>query len=138
VQDHHGYIDVQSELGKGSTLTLFFPISREKLAEDLQEMPIEEYLGHGESMLVVDDIADQRDMAATMLTELGYKVEKVSSGEEAIEYVKKNKIDVLILDMIMEPGIDGLETYQEITKINPDQKAIIVSGFSETDRVKRP
>lgn len=137
VQDHHGYIDVQSELGKGSTLTLYFPISQEKPNEDLQEMSAEEYLGHGESILIVDDVPDQRDMAATILTDLGYKVEKVSSGEEAIEYVKKNKIDLLILDMIMEPGIDGLETYQEIIKINPSQKAIIVSGFSETDRVKK-
>ena len=137
VQDHHGYIDVQSELGKGSTLTLYFPISREKPAEDLREMPAEEYMGHGESILVVDDVPDQRDMAATILTDLGYKVEKASSGEEAIEYVKKNKIDLLILDMIMEPGIDGLETYQKIIKVNPKQKAIIVSGFSETERVKK-
>ena len=137
VQDHHGYIDVQSELGKGSTLTLYFPISREMPAEDPREMPAEEYMGHGESILVVDDVPDQRDMAATILTDLGYKVEKASSGEEAIEHVKKNKIDLLILDMIMEPGIDGLETYQKIIKVNPKQKAIIVSGFSETERVKK-
>jgi YesN/AraC family two-component response regulator len=59
-----------------------------------------------------------------------------SSGEEAVEYLKGNKADILVLDMIMAPGIDGLETYQRVLEINPKQKAIIVSGFSETERVK--
>jgi DNA-binding NarL/FixJ family response regulator len=53
-----------------------------------------------------------------------------------VEYLRGNKADILVLDMIMAPGIDGLETYQRIVKINPKQKAIIVSGFSETDRVR--
>ena len=69
-----------------------------------------------------------------LLTKLGYQVHLVSSGEEAVEYLKSNKADILVLDMIMEPGIDGLDTYKLVLKINPLQKAIIVSGFSETDR----
>ena len=56
--------------------------------------------------------------------------------EEALEYLRQNQADLLVLDMIMVPGIDGLETYQRALEINPKQKAIIVSGFSETDRVK--
>jgi len=52
-----------------------------------------------------------------------------------VEYLKGNKADILVLDMIMEPGIDGLATYQRVLAINPKQKAIIVSGFSQTDRV---
>ena len=60
----------------------------------------------------------------------------VSSGEEAVEYMRNDKVDLLVLDMIMDPGIDGLETYKQILKLHPDQKAIIVSGFSETKRVK--
>ncbi|MBA4398016.1 MAG: two-component system response regulator, partial [Syntrophus sp. (in: bacteria)] len=59
-----------------------------------------------------------------------------SSGEDAVEYLKRNKTDILVLDMIMAPGIDGLETYQRVLAINPKQKAILVSGFSETERVK--
>ena len=61
----------------------------------------------------------------------------VSSGEEALDYLKANRVDLLVLDMIMDPGMDGLETYQKVLEINPKQKAIIVSGFSETDRVKK-
>jgi len=68
---------------------------------------------------------------------LGYSVVSVSSGEEAVEYLTTNKVDLLLLDMIMDPGMDGLETYKKIIELHPRQKAIIASGFSETDRVKR-
>ena len=71
-----------------------------------------------------------------MLDKLGYKTKAVSSGEEAVEYLKENTVDLLLLDMIMDPGINGRETYERIIKIHPKQKAIIVSGFAETDEVK--
>jgi PAS domain S-box-containing protein len=137
VKDHNGYIDVQTEVGEGTTFTLYFPVTREDLTAQQQEEPIERYMGKGESVLVVDDIAEQRDVASGLLTRLGYEVHVVSSGEEAVEYLKGNKADILVLDMIMPPGIDGLETYQRVLGINPKQKAIIVSGFSETERVKK-
>ena len=136
VKDHNGYIDVQTEVGEGTTFTLYFPVTREELIAPQQKVPIERYMGKGESVLVVDDIAEQRDVASRLLTRLGYEVHVVSSGEEAVEYLKGNKADILVLDMIMAPGIDGLETYQRVLEINPKQKAILVSGFSETDRVR--
>ena len=137
VKDHNGYIDVQTEVGEGTTFTLYFPVTREELIAQQQKVPIEQYMGKGESVLVVDDIAEQREIAFSLLTRLGYEVHSVSSGEEAVEYLNKgNKADILVLDMIMAPGIDGLETYQRVLEINPKQKAIIVSGFSETDRVR--
>jgi two-component system cell cycle sensor histidine kinase/response regulator CckA len=92
--------------------------------------------GQRGKILVVDDKQNQREIAAGMLTQLGYDPDAVSSGEEAIEYVRDNHVDCLLLDMIMDPGIDGLDTYKKIIEIHPEQKAIIVSGFSETDRVK--
>ena len=137
VKDHNGYIDLQTEVGEGTTFTLYFPVTQEELIVQQQKMPIERYMGNGESVLVVDDIAEQRDIAARLLTRLGYSVRVVSSGEEAVEYLKGNKADILVLDMIMAPGIDGLETYQRVLSIYPKQKAILVSGFSETDRVKK-
>ena len=60
----------------------------------------------------------------------------VASGEEAIAYMKQNTVDLLVIDMIMEKGIDGLETYRRINQLHPGQKAIIVSGFSKTEKVK--
>jgi CheY-like chemotaxis protein len=136
VKDHNGYIDIQTEVGEGTTFTLYFPVTREELIAQQQKIPMEQYMGKGELVLVVDDIADQRDIAAGLLAKLRYVVHAVSGGEEAVEYLKKNKADILVLDMIMAPGIDGLETYQRVLEINPKQKAIIVSGFSETDRAK--
>jgi len=70
-----------------------------------------------------------------MLTLLGYSVETVASGEEAIAYCKKSSVDLVLLDMLMEPGINGLETYQQIINITPSQKAVIASGFSESNSV---
>ncbi len=135
VKDHSGYIDVQSEVGEGTTFTLFFPVTREELTAQQQKVALEQYMGNGESVLIVDDIAEQRDIASGLLRKLGYEVQTVFSGEEAIKYLRGNKADILVLDMIMAPGIDGLETYQMVLEINPKQKAILVSGFSETDRV---
>lgn len=136
VKDHSGYIDVQSEEGAGTTFTLYFPATREETTAPQQKTPIEQYMGNGESVLVVDDIAEQRDVASGLLKRMGYKVHTVSSGEEAIAYLRQNKADILVLDMIMMPGIDGFTTYQKVLEINPGQKAILVSGFSETARVK--
>ena len=149
VKDHDGYIDVQStegtarpprlsarDGGQGTTFTLYFPVTRDKLPEDKPSLTIESYGGDGESILIVDDVEEQRQIVSGMLKELGYSVVSVSSGEEAVEYLRTNKVDLLVLDMIMDPGIDGLDTYKTILKLHPGQKAIIASGFSETDRVK--
>jgi len=136
VKDHKGYIDVMSKEGVGSTFTLYFPVCREELPQEIVPTVIDDYMAKGESILVVDDIEDQRNIAMMLLKKLGYSVKSVASGEEAVEFIKDQKVDLLVLDMIMDPGIDGLETYRRILKFNPGQKAVIVSGFSETRRVK--
>jgi len=136
IKDHTGYIDAQSAEGKGTTFTLYFPVTRKELSKDEALFSIDDYKGKGESILVVDDVEEQREIASQILKKLGYSVNTVSSGEEAVDYLKDNPTDLLILDMIMDPGIDGLETYTRILEFRPGQKAIIVSGFSETDRVK--
>jgi len=137
IKDHNGYIDVQSTVEKGTTFTLYFPMTRQELSKDQVGLPIEDYMGRGESILVVDDVKDQREIASTMLSELGFSVTVVSSGEEAVEYLQTNSVDLLLLDMIMDPGMDGLDAYKKIVEIHPDQKAIIASGFSETARLKK-
>ena len=136
VQDHNGYIDVKSVEGKGTTFGIYFPITRKEVTAATPPIPIEQYKGKGEKILIIDDIKEQREIASSMLRQLDYTVDTVSSGEEAVEYVKENSVDILVLDMIMSPGIDGLETYRRILKTHPDQKAVIASGFSETERVR--
>ena len=136
VRDHDGYIDVKSTVGEGSVFRLFFPVTQEKIDAYSIGPAVVDHRGKGEKILIVDDVKDQREIASAMLSGLGYSVASVSSGEDAIKYVKDNPVDLVILDMIMDPGIDGLDTYKGIIEISPGQKAVIVSGFSETDRIK--
>jgi PAS domain S-box-containing protein len=136
MKDHNGYIDVQSTEGRGTTFTLLFPITREEMSLKEEALPLEAYHGHGETILVVDDIKEQRELARSMLSRMNYQVSTVSSGEDALDYLKSHSADLLVLDMLMDPGWNGLETYQKILEIHPGQKAIIVSGFSDNYRVK--
>ncbi|MCU0599804.1 MAG: cache domain-containing protein, partial [Desulfobacterales bacterium] len=136
VKDHKGYIDVQSAEGKGSVFTLYFPITRQEKAQEQLNLSVDTYMSRGETVLVVDDVRDQRELVSAMLNILGYSVTAVASGEAAAEYLQKNSVDVIILDMIMDPGMDGLDTYKQILKFRPGQKAIIASGYSETIRVQ--
>lgn len=136
VKDHNGYIQVESKVEQGSTVTIYLPVTREQItADDIKSLT--NCKGNGESILMVDDIAEQREIAYEMLTQLGYAVTTIASGKEAVVYLRENKADLLILDMIMKPGIDGLETYRQILQLQPDQKAIIVSGFFDTGLVKK-
>ena len=134
VKDHDGYIDVITKEGSGTTFVLYYPASRTEI-ETPSTVYIEDYLGKGESILIIDDAPEQRDLAKRMMARLGYDVTTAASGEEAVALIKKRSFDVLILDMIMPPGIDGLATYREILKIIPYQKAVIASGFAKTERV---
>jgi signal transduction histidine kinase/CheY-like chemotaxis protein len=135
VKDHNGYIDVQSREGQGTTFTIYFPVTREDLSKGQVPKSLSEYMGKNEFILVVDDVEGQRELATRMLEKLNYTVATASSGEEALSYVGMNRVDLIVLDMIMDPGMDGLDTYRRILETNPKQKAIVVSGFSETDRV---
>ena len=137
VKDHNGYIDVQTVLGRGTTFHLYFPVTREKAKPAQPESSIKDYNGHGERILVADDVKEQRDIAKMIFSELGYSVATVENGEKAVEYVEKNDVDLVVLDMIMDPGIDGLETYERILRRQPGQKAIITSGFSEAGRIRK-
>ncbi|MCJ8499764.1 ATP-binding protein [Desulfatitalea alkaliphila] len=137
VKDHRGYIDARSKEGEGSTITLYFPVTRDAPAQTVTAASPASYKGRGESILVVDDVKEQREVAAGLLTSIGYTVSTVPGGEDAVAHLQKNKADLVLLDMIMAPGIDGMETYRRILEINPVQKAIIVSGFSETEDVRK-
>ena len=136
VQDHRGHVHVESAEGQGTSIELRFPVTRQAPAERRGPVPVDDYVGAGESILVVDDVSEQRELARRILTKLRYSVHAVPSGEHAVEFVRDHPVDLVVLDMIMDPGIDGLETYQRIAQANPRQRAIIVSGFSETERLQ--
>ncbi|HOS98083.1 MAG TPA: ATP-binding protein, partial [Deltaproteobacteria bacterium] len=133
VKDHKGYIEIESEEGTGTTFNIYFPVTRKKLKE-IGIDRIDMYQG-SERVMVVDDEEYQRDLTMEVLSRLGYQVDAASSGEEALEKMQSRPADLLILDMMMD-GIDGLDTYKGALELQRKQKALIVSGYSETDRVK--
>ncbi len=136
VKDLDGYIDVRSSAEEGTGFTLYFPATRanEELEPRASQRPPR---GKGETVLVVDDMPEQRDVTDRMLRSLGYQVTTVASGEEAVDYLQDHEADLLVLDMIMSPGIDGLETYRRILEDHPGQRAILASGYAETERVRQ-
>jgi len=136
VKDHKGYIDIDSQQERGTTFSLYFPVTRQQAAAAPLPAELEGFKGDGETILVVDDVDEQREIASAILTQLGYRVTTLNSGEAAVTYLESNHADLVVLDMIMPPGIDGLETYQQIVALKNNQKTVIASGYSETDRVK--
>jgi two-component system cell cycle sensor histidine kinase/response regulator CckA len=134
VQDHLGMIEVRSIPGKGTTMFLYFPRTLEVLPNLEPTKSSLEFMGNNEKILVVDDIPEQRELAKALLEKLGYSVTVAASGMEAIRQVETTEFDLVILDMIMDPGMDGLDTYRRIIELRPGLKAILASGFSETER----
>ena len=135
VKDHEGFIDIRSAEGEGTAVDLYFPITRQEVVRRDGGSSFDALKGEGESVLVVDDIPEQREIATRIISQLGYAVTSAASGEEALDLLKKHRADLVVLDMIMDPGIDGLETYRRLIRHHPHQKAIITSGFAETGRV---
>ena len=138
IKDHGGCLDIESSPGKGTTISVFFPAASADIPAYQEESAekIRLHRGTGQSVLIVDDMVVQQEIGISILEKLGYRAWAVSSGEAAVEFIKKQPIDLVLLDMIMPPGMDGLETYQKIIMVTPGQKAIIVSGYSENDRVR--
>ena len=136
IQDHNGYIHIDSALDEGTTITIHFPRSREELKESSVNVELADIKGQGERILVVDDMDEIRELLSAMLLRLNYKVETAASGEEAVSYLQENLVDLVVLDMTMPGGIDGLETYERMLKLHPGQKAIFTSGYAKTEKIR--
>ena len=136
MKDHGGGVSVESH-GEGTVFALYFPYHGEFIQSRDTENETATMRGNGERILVIDDEQLIQHLACEMLSHLGYRPEAVSSGERAIEYVKKQPVDLLLIDMLMGTGINGYKTYKEIVKIYPEQKAVIASGYSASEDVQK-
>lgn len=135
MRDHNGSVIVDS-FDQETSFSLYFPSTTENVLKAKAAVDWQTFKGHGEKILVIDDEERQRDISLNLLTSLEYSVECVSSGEEALVYLQNTSVDLLILDMLMEPGMNGYETYKQICTKFPDQKAIIASGYSRSEDVE--
>ena len=132
VHQYEGYIEVESELGKGTTFKIYLPLIEGRAEEEEKKeiAPLPAFSGKG-TILVAEDEDAVRAVVKKVLEEAGYKVIEASNGEEAIEQFaqNENEIDFLLLDVIM-PKKNGKEVYQEIRKRKPDIKVLFVTGYA--------
>ena len=129
VRNHDGIITVESDLGKGSTFCLYFPVSENTA---IQEKAVSRNLVKGnEKILFIDDEEMVIDVGKHMLDRLGYEVVTANSGREAVEIFRSNypSIEMVILDMIM-PDMGGGETFDQLKDINPQVRVLLSSGYS--------
>ncbi|MBL7993731.1 PAS domain S-box protein, partial [bacterium] len=133
IESHRGFIDVESEVGKGSTFNLYFPVQQSFIQHEVDTALVSEIAGGKETVLIVDDEESMRYYLKSILSEKGYHVLSASDGQEALDEFKKHADDIgLVLTDLGLPKISGEEFLETIFKINPAVKAIVASGYFES------
>ena len=135
IRNHKGFIQVESEKGRGSTFKIYLPASPD---ESIDENKQGETLLKGRgTVLVVDDEKDSIDAAEVMLRALGYDVMRAQRGDEAIELYRENmdSLDLITLDAIM-PEMSGKEVYRRLKELNPDIRVLLISGYGQNNQVE--
>jgi two-component system cell cycle sensor histidine kinase/response regulator CckA len=138
VKEHQGFIDVISTPEVGTTISVFLP-----LAEGEEQAPRRSSAPRGSArILIVDDEPVQLRTGRRVLVRLGYEVEVVDSGRRAYELFShalssgQRPYDLVIMDMLLGEALDGLEVIEQIQRLFPAQKAIVVSGHAPTERAE--
>jgi two-component system cell cycle sensor histidine kinase/response regulator CckA len=131
VKQHGGFLDVYSELGKGTAFRVYLPVS-EGIAEPLHHVDDAPVRGGTETILVAEDHEGMREMARQILETLGYHLLLARDGEEAVNQfaAHRNSISLVLLDVIM-PKLDGIDAYEQICNAKSGTPVIFTSGYSD-------
>lgn len=135
IKSHGGFINVYSEVGKGSQFTIYIPALDVESAEQAERREAQLPLGHGELVLVVDDEESIREITKGTLETFGYRVLVASDGTEAVALYAENKddIEIVLTDMMM-PFMDGPATIRALQRLDPQVKIIAASGLAANDK----
>ncbi len=136
MKQHDGWIEVASEVGQGTLFNVFFPVAGEAVElSAAKPLPITEVKGGKETILIVEDEMVLRDMAHLILQDCGYNILEASSGREALSIWEtyKDKVDLVLTDMVMPEGISGMDLAQRLLETKPNLKIIFASGYSMDD-----
>jgi CheY-like chemotaxis protein len=138
VKSHGGFINVYSEIGKGTAFRVYLPAITTPETLEAQEHQYVLPVGHGESILVVDDEDQICEITEKILETHGYKVIIAKNGKDAITFYSQHReqIKLILMDMMM-PVMDGPESIRELFKINPEVKVIIASGLTDKDNLEK-
>jgi CheY-like chemotaxis protein len=136
VQEHNGWIEVKDN-NPGAIFEIYLPATPEQTDSTRIEHVNRPMQGKGEMLLLIDDKPEQNEIMGKILTSLGYRIYSATSGEEGIAFLQSQVVDLVLLDMILGDGLNGRETYEKILQVRPGQKAIIISGYSRNDEVRK-
>ncbi|MHA1585668.1 MAG: ATP-binding protein, partial [Promethearchaeota archaeon] len=138
IQNIHGFINVQSELGKGTTFNIYIPQKSQEKFEISKETPLSESLSGSGHILVAEDEAPVRNIIKKVLQQHGYFITTVNDGKEALDFLKnpKNKIDLLVSDVVM-PKIGGKELISLVRKTLPNLKILLISGYLDFHGIEK-
>ncbi len=136
VKQHRGWIEVASDLSKGTAFSIFFPAGTEPVRRSGEmAAPATQVRGGKETILVVEDEPVLREMALTILRECGYQVLEAGSGPEALKVWAKRQaeIDLVVTDVVMPEGISGTDLAGRLLALKPSLKVVLASGYSMED-----
>ncbi|MBF0540938.1 MAG: response regulator [Nitrospirae bacterium] len=136
VKKHKGHIEVESELGKGTSFYIYLPASESEQIEEEQELIPDQWQLLGKSILIMDDNETLLESITAILSEKGCIVDVARNGDEAIAlYTKGLKstepYDILIIDVTISGGMGGITAIKKLKEMDPKVKAIVSSGYSE-------
>ncbi len=136
VQDHNGWIEIKDN-DPGAIFDIYLPATHDLVCSFQDIQTAAALRGNGEKILLIDDQLEQNEIIGKALQKMGYITYSVISGEEGIAFLKLQTVDLVLLDMMMGDGLNGRETFENILKIHPNQKAIVISGYAKSEEIQK-